>query len=544
MAWRTEGEAIRSSNGDRRTYAELHARVIELSSALARAGAREGASVVVSISSPLAFVEWALAVWHTGAALVPVDARGGPRAVASAVERLQPAVVVQQPPSAERTSSAVGSPLPAASAQERLVVAAGRMHSAATPPQPGASAQIATQSSTERAHASIDSPRPATSAHAATHRSFEGTPSTEVVHGASVAARASADPLDPRVGLVLFTSGSSGPPKAVLLSRDGLAANVEAILSYLPVAAAPRTAVVLPLVYSYALVGQVLVTLRAGGTLLLLGDVPFPATQLEQMVAGGAQGLSTVAASLRRLSAAVRDGAPAPALRYVASAGAPLDASTVAQVREAFPGATVLNQYGLTEASPRVTAISDASEAFARGSVGRALPGLEAWTIDEQGRRLSAGQPGELVVRGPSVMLGYHRDPTGTARVLSADGALRTGDSATIDERGFVTVHGRLDGVVKVAGERVGLEEISSLLRQVPGVRDVQVVALPDAELDGRLVAIIESGPECIATVRAWARDHLPPQKRPARVVAVAELPRTANGKPDLVALKNLAAAR
>src|SRR5262249_22326873 len=160
-----------------------------------------------------------------------------------------------------------------------------------------------------------------------------------------------------------------------LLSRAGIETNVEAILSYLPVREHPRTAVVLPLSYSYALVGQVLTTLRAGGTLLLLGDLAYPPLQLEAMARFAASGLSSVPTSLKLLSQAAAESAARPPLGYLASAGAPLSAATVATVRAAFPQARLFNQYGLTEASPRVTALSDAEPEFAQGSVGRALPG-------------------------------------------------------------------------------------------------------------------------------------------------------------------------
>jgi long-chain acyl-CoA synthetase len=348
-----------------------------------------------------------------------------------------------------------------------------------------------------------------------------------------------ASPLDPRVALVLFTSGSAAEPKGVLLSREGLEANVRAILDYLPIARAPRTAVVVPLSYSYGLVGQVLTTLHAGGTLVLLGDLPYPALQVEAMHRLGAQGLSTVPASLRLLARAAiaTPVSQRPVLAYVGSAGAPFDTGTVDLVREAFPGARLFNQYGLTEASPRVTALDDSSAAFARGSVGRALQGIEIWACSAEGQRLAPGVEGELVVRGPSVMLGYLDDPAGTRRVLSPDGVLRTGDAGTVDAEGFVFVTGRLDGVVKCAGERVSVEEIAAALRTVPGVRDACVVAVPHPELGASLHAYVEAAGERLPAIRVFVRERFTPAKRPVKIVALDALPRTANGKIAIGAL-------
>ncbi len=340
---------------------------------------------------------------------------------------------------------------------------------------------------------------------------------------------------DPRVvpdeaGLLLFTSGSTGEPKGVLLRRSGIDANVEAILGYLPVRAFPRTAVVLPLVYSYALVGQVLVTLRAGGTVILLNEVPYPMRQIELMVRHRASGLSSVATSLRLLARAAAEAPERPELGYVASAGGPLDVATRELVREVWPRARLWNQYGLTEASPRVTAISDVEEPFWRGSVGRPLPGLE---VESDG--------GELLVRGPSIMMGYLDRPDDTARVLGPRG-LRTGDLGRVDEAGYVWIEGRRDGVVKCAGERVSVLEVGEVLRGAAGVADVCVVAVPDELQGARLVAFLEGDAGALAAARRVAREQLAPAKRPSRFIVLPALPRLPGGKVALAELQKVAA--
>lgn len=326
--------------------------------------------------------------------------------------------------------------------------------------------------------------------------------------------------LDPRAALVLATSGTSGAPRLVVLSRDGLAANIAAILEYLPVRAHPRTAVVLPLQYAYALVGQCLVGLAAGATLLLLGDLRFPAAQAEAMARLGASGLSSVPTSLRLLSEA-----GAPPLAYVASAGAPVDPR---DLRAWFPGARLFNQWGLTEASPRVTAVGDTEEAFDAGSVGRPLTGIEVTARRTDGTPCAPGELGELYVRGQSVMLGYHGEPT---TVLTPHG-LRTGDLGRVDARGFVYLAGRADDVVKIAGERVGLDEVAAALARLPGVAQAAALAVPDRWTGARLEAAVVLAPGAdLADVRRAARAALPAARRPARLVAVASLPLTSRGK-------------
>jgi acyl-CoA synthetase (AMP-forming)/AMP-acid ligase II len=374
-------------------------------------------------------------------------------------------------------------------------------------------------------------------AHQATWLS-KGRPLATIT-GADAAGRLTFDPatepprrVPPETGLLLFTSGSSGEPKGVLLSRSGIQANVTAILSYLPVKQHPRTALVLPLSYSYALVGQAFVTLQAGGQLLLIGEGTFPLQQLALMRQLGASGLSAVPTALRRLceAAASLPEEDRPPLGYLASAGAPLDPTTRHWLHAAFPAARLFNQYGLTEACPRVTALSDAEAPFAAGSVGRPLPGITLRIVDENGQTLAPGQTGQLVVRGPSVMLGYLDDPQATAAVLQPDG-LHAGDLGWLDDDGYLYIAGRKDSLVQCAGERVSIDEVAAVLRLVPGVADAHVVAIPDELFGHRLVAFVETTEAELPQIRQTLRNHLPPAKRPQRLILLPALPRSGNGK-------------
>jgi acyl-coenzyme A synthetase/AMP-(fatty) acid ligase len=318
-------------------------------------------------------------------------------------------------------------------------------------------------------------------------------------------------------GLLLFTSGSSGSPKGVLLSRAGVVANVDAILEYLPIAAHPRTAIVLPLHYSYALVGQAFATLRAGGTAILLGDVPYPARQIALMHAYEARGLSSVATSLRLLARAARE-LGAPELGYVASAGGPLDHATRDLLREVWPAAQLWNQYGLTEASPRVTAVSSDEPAFWQGSVGRPIRGVSVESVDWR-------------AAGPRTV----DDARLSSTASPLAGPLHTGDLGRVDAEGYVWVEGRRDGLVKVAGERVSVDEVAAALRAA--VRDACVVAIPDELTGVRLVAFVEGD----AAAARRAAQSLPPAKRPSRIVEVDALPRLPSGKPAVEELRRRA---
>jgi acyl-CoA synthetase (AMP-forming)/AMP-acid ligase II len=544
--------ALVTSGGDDVSYDALHA-------AVARAAAQlPAAPVAVAVPDPAGFLVAALGVLAAGGVLVPTRSD-------EVARRAGAALLV--------TGATLRGELAVTPVRPVPTVADARGARAATPVRPVPTVADARNALEATPLASLLTPNNADARNALATTPFP--------------AEATPPALDPRAGLILATSGTTGDPRLVVLSRDGLAANVAAILDYLPMRAQPRAAVVLPLHYAYALVGQCLAGLAAGATLLLLGDLRFPAAQVEAMARLGAEGLSSVPASLRLLAEA-----GAPPLAYVASAGAPV---SPADLRAWFPGARLFNQWGLTEAGPRVTAVDDADPAFDAGSVGRAIAGVEVTARRPDGTPCAPGELGELHVRGPSVMLGYLDEPGATSahdarpdatagerrhasRAGDAGGpeadrvrppaagphgahaaeahasatddtrpvvlgpyGLRTGDLGRVDARGFVYLAGRADDVVKIAGERVGLDEVAAALRRLPGVAEAAAAAVPDRWTGARLEAAVVLAPGAdLADVRRAARATLAAARRPARLVAVPALPLTPRGKLDRDALRRL----
>lgn len=328
--------------------------------------------------------------------------------------------------------------------------------------------------------------------------------------------------VDPRAALVLFTSGSTAEPKGVVLGAEGIAANVAAILAYLPVVDARVVALASPVTYSYGLVGQALTTLTAGATLALLPPATFATELVDALRALDVRGVSSVPTTLRGVARVLLEREDHLRLRFAASAGAALDPSTASLLDRAFGGAELFNQYGLTEASPRVTAVSSRDPAFARGSVGRPIAGMRVET---------RGDDGEVFVHGASVMLGYLDDPDATRAVKGDDGWLATGDVGRVDEGGYLFVTGRRDGVVKIGGERVGVEEVAAVVRRAPNVRDACVIAAPHAETGATLWAFVECSASDLAEVRAFLKNELAAAKRPRHLVPLDGLPRGPNGK-------------
>jgi len=318
--------------------------------------------------------------------------------------------------------------------------------------------------------------------------------------------------------LVLSTSGSRGAPKAVALSSAGLEANIAAILSYLRLNEDDRVGVLLPLHYSYALVGQVLTAWSAGAAVVLCNDTAFAREQIEACAELRVSVLSSVASSFSLLCDQVEAGAKKPALRIIASAGGPLPLSLASRLRSLWPDAVIWNQYGLTEASPRVTAISDRDPAFELGSIGRPLSGITAHVAED----------GELLISAPSVMIGYLDEPP-------LSGMLHTGDLVRADERGNLFHLGRKDDVVKCGGERVSLDEVASLFRDQ--VQEAVVVALRDALVGSRLYAFYTGSAEPKA-LKALMLKRISAAAVPRYFTRLDTLPRTESGKIDIPALR------
>lgn len=333
----------------------------------------------------------------------------------------------------------------------------------------------------------------------------------------------------PDTALILETSGSSGQPRHVMLSAQGIMANIDAILSYLPLRAQQRMGLHLPLHYSYGLIGQCFVALRAQACVVELTQGPWIARQLEEMLAHEVTALSSVPMILERLVSAselIR-----PDLELIASAGAPLPAALVGALAARFPHAALFNQYGMTEASPRLTAAHLNPIDYRPGEVGSPLPGV---TLEIDG---APGQPGQVIARSASLMLGYWQQPELTAQVLTARGLL-TGDLGYMDERGQLRLSGRADDVVQIGGERVSLSAVRAQIMTLEGVLECAIELEDAARHEPRPCAFIIAPKHTEQTLRRALRRLLTPAQRPARIILLSELPLMPSGKLDRQALR------
>jgi acyl-CoA synthetase (AMP-forming)/AMP-acid ligase II len=203
-------------------------------------------------------------------------------------------------------------------------------------------------------------------------------------------------------------------------------------------------------------------------------------------------------------------------------------------MRTQLPFRSILTGYGLTEAGTCTgTRPDDDAETIAT-TAGRAMPGLEVIVADTTGREVEPGTPGELLVRGYSVMQGYLDDADATAAAIDERGFLHTGDLATMDARGYVRIVGRLKDMLIVGGFNVYPAEVENALLAHDAIGRIAVVGVPDARMGEVVMAYVVAAPGRSvdpAAIVAWARERLANYKVPRYVVAVSELPTNATGK-------------
>ncbi len=333
--------------------------------------------------------------------------------------------------------------------------------------------------------------------------------------------------------MVLFTSGTSGEPKGVLVSQANLEHSTRAINAYLDYAKHPSAAVVLPLHYSYALLSQLFCMLRVGGYTRLFGSFRNPlkfAKSVNELGLASFCGVPSTYQALCLLRGMTEFAMPE--VKIICSAGAAMDRSLLPQIRTIFPSARFFDNYGMTEATPRVTYIEDSDPNFAQPTCGRAIDGVELRILDEQSLKpLPDGQSGIVGLRGANVFSGYLNDPEETRRAFSPDGYLLAADLGELRD-GYLFIAGRRDEIFNVGGEKVSPLEIERALNAHPGIEVAGVSSLIDGPRGRVAVAYLRlASPLTRRDLNAFLADRLPPGKIPARYFVVKEMPMTGNGK-------------
>jgi acyl-CoA synthetase (AMP-forming)/AMP-acid ligase II len=363
---------------------------------------------------------------------------------------------------------------------------------------------------------------------------LEGWGEAQVSGGDATAAAEALDAdREQRVAALLYTTGTTGDPKGVMLTHAGLMHIARLATELRGLVPGDRVYGLLPFTHVYGMASVVFGSLCAGTSLDLQArfTAEAMADALEHRGITVCQGVPAMYAKLLDLVESRGGRFAAPSLRFLYAGGAPLSVGLQRRVESLF-GLPLSNGYGLTEASPTVTQTRPETPRD-DGSVGTPIPGVEIRMVDRKGVDVPAGEPGELWVRGPGVMKGYYRNPEATAQALRPGAWLATGDIARQDPDGAIFIEGRLKELIIRSGFNVYPVEVEAVLNTHPDVAQSAVVG---REVDGNeeVVAFVELRPGAKATpaaLIAFAAGSLAPYKRPSEVIVLPALPAAANGK-------------
>lgn len=368
------------------------------------------------------------------------------------------------------------------------------------------------------------------------HQTVRTISFNDLVAGGTTESQLCREGIDLDLAALIYTSGSSGRPKGVMLSHANILAATSSINSYLKNTPDDVILDVLPLSFDYGLY-QLFLAVSSGARLVLEKTFVYPSTVLELIARERVTAfpiVPTIAALLARLDLGHHD---LSSLRYITNTGAPLPPAHIRFFRASLPHVSIFSMYGLTECK-RVSYLAPDEIDSRPDSVGHPMDNVEVFIADEQGV-LAATGAGELVIRGSNVMQGYWGAPDDTARVLrpgplAGQHLLYTGDRFRIDAQGYMYFEGRLDDVIKSRGQRVSPKEVENVLYELNGVTAAAVSGIPDEVLGTAVKARIVVDPAIPLTEQAVLR-HCAARLEEFMVPTVVEfvdgLPLTDSGK-------------
>ncbi|MCR9105137.1 MAG: acyl-CoA ligase (AMP-forming), exosortase A system-associated [Gammaproteobacteria bacterium] len=350
--------------------------------------------------------------------------------------------------------------------------------------------------------------------------------------------------IDVDMAAILYTSGSTGSPKGVVLSHANMVAAAESSAEFLRLSQADRLLAVLPLSFDYGL--SQLTTAYFVGASVVLMDFLLAKEVVAAVARYSITGISAVPPIWNQL--AILDWPPeaVASMRYLTTSGGAAQRSTLLRLKEALPSTGIYQMYGLTEAF-RSSYLPP--EEFDRrpGSVGKALPNVELMVVRPDGSRCDPDEPGELVHRGSLVAMGYWNDPQRTAqRFREAPGqpqgiplremAVWSGDQMRMDAEGYLYFESRQDEMIKTSGYRVSPTEVEEVVFASGLVTEAVAVGVTHPELGQAIVLLVETGADAdveVAAILKYCQKELPSFMVPAHIEIAADLPRNPNGKID-----------
>ncbi len=341
---------------------------------------------------------------------------------------------------------------------------------------------------------------------------------------------------------MIYSSGTTGRPKGILLRHSAMVANAQMTLLVMRYQMSDRSLAMLPLFSSFGFCWDFLMPALAGCSLSIMTkfDVPQALRLIAQHKVTVLAGVPTMFARL--FDPAALQGADIASLRLMDVGGGPVPDRLKSDLRHVH-GIEIVESYGLTEISP-VASVQYPGQSHRRGAAGPALPGIEVKVIDKQGNALPPGASGELCFRSPTFMVGYWNQPELTARTI-VEGWLHSGDVGVVDDEGQIYIQDRVKDMIVTGGENVYPKEVENALCDHAAVQAAAVVGVPD-EIRGELIhafVILRSGStatqeELIEHCASLIGRH----KLPKAISFVAEVPLTASGKIQRFQLRAAAA--
>jgi long-chain acyl-CoA synthetase len=341
------------------------------------------------------------------------------------------------------------------------------------------------------------------------------------------------------IAVLQYTGGTTGVSKGAVLLHRTIIANLLASEAWMRPALERRPSAgqltficALPLYHVFAFISCALLAMRAGGLNVLIPnprDIPATVKEMAKYRFHAIPGVNT-------LFNALADNAEFRKVDFsqlrIANGGGMAVQEAVAKKWLAVTGCPIVEGYGLSETSSGVTCNPTDSAAYT-GTIGLPLPNIDIRIIDDEGRDVPLGQPGEIAIKGPQVMAGYWRQPDETAKVMTADGYFKSGDIGVMDERGYIKLIDRKKDMVVVSGFNVYPNEVEGIVAAHPGVTEAAVIGVPDGHSgEAVMLFVVRRDPNLTSEeLMQYCRENLTGYKRPRHIEFRDSLPHTNVGK-------------
>jgi len=345
--------------------------------------------------------------------------------------------------------------------------------------------------------------------------------------------------------ILVYTAGTTGFPKGVMLSHNSFAVYVLENVTPADPELEERNILTVPL-YHVAGIQAMMAAIYGGRTLVM--ERQFDAKEWMELVESEkANRAMMVPTMLKQLMEHPEFGKhDLSSLKVITYGAAPMPLAVIKRAVEVFPGVSFINAFGQTETASTITTLGPEDHIISGteaerekklerlSSIGRPMSDVEMKIIDESGRELPTGEVGEIVARGPRVMTGYWKDEEKTGKTIDRDGWVHTGDMGYTDEDGYFYLAGRATDMIIRGGENISPEEVEVALLTHPKIEEAAVIGIPDEEWgeQPRAVVVLKRGEVATADeIMEYCRERLSSFKRPRSVVFVDELPRNQMGK-------------